>query len=57
MAENQKFNLEINVNTKDGEKNIDKLSDKTQEATKSAKQGQGAFSTLGNTIKSLGIVS
>jgi hypothetical protein len=57
MAENQKFNLEINVNTKDGEKNIDKLSDKTQEATKSAKQGQGAFSSLGNTIKSLGVVT
>lgn len=57
MAENQKFNIEINVNTKDGEKNIDKLTDKTQDATKSAKQGQGAFSTLGNTIKSLGVVS
>ena len=57
MEENKKMTLEINVNTKDGEKNIDKLSDKTQEATKSAKQGQGAFSTLGNTIKSLGVVS
>jgi hypothetical protein len=57
MAETQKFNLEINVNTKDGEKNINKLTDKTEEATKSAKQGQGAFSTLGNTIKSLGVVS
>ena len=57
MAETQKFNLEINVNTKDGENNINKLTDKTQDATKSAKQGQGAFSTLGNTIKSLGVVS
>jgi hypothetical protein len=57
MAETQKFNLEINVNTKDGEKNINKLTDKTQDATKSAKQGQGAFSSLGNTIKSLGVVS
>jgi hypothetical protein len=57
MAETQKFNLEINVNTKDGEKNINKLTDKTEEATKSAKQGQGAFSTLGNTIKSLGVVT
>lgn len=57
MAETQKFNLEINVNTKDGENNINKLTDKTEEATKSAKQGQGAFSTLGNTIKSLGVVS
>jgi hypothetical protein len=57
MEENKKMTLEINVNTKDGEKNIDKLSDKTQDATKSAKQGQGAFSTLGNTIKSLGVVS
>jgi hypothetical protein len=57
MAENQKMTLEINVNTKDGENNINKLTDKTEEATKSAKQGQGAFSTLGNTIKSLGVVS
>jgi hypothetical protein len=57
MEENKKMTLEINVNTKDGENNINKLTDKTQEATKSAKQGQGAFSTLGNTIKSLGVVS
>ena len=57
MEENKKMTLEINVNTKDGEKNINKLTDKTEEATKSAKQGQGAFSTLGNTIKSLGVVS
>ena len=57
MEENKKMTLEINVNTKDGEKNINKLTDKTEEATKSAKQGQGAFSTLGNTIKSLGVVT
>ena len=57
MAENKDFNFQINVNTKDGENNINKLTDKTQEASKSAKQGQGAFSSLGNTVKSLGVVT
>lgn len=56
MAE-EKMNLEITINTTDGEKNVDNLNKKTKEAGKSAKEGQGAFSSLGNTIKSLGVIS
>ena len=53
----EKLNLQIIIDTKEGEDNVDNLSDKTKKASKSAKEGQGAFSTLGNTVKSLGIVT
>ncbi len=53
----EKLNLQITIDTKEGEDNVDNLSDKTKKASKSAKEGQGAFSTLGNTVKSLGIVT
>jgi hypothetical protein len=56
MAE-EKLNLQITINTEAGEKNVDNLNKKTKESAKAAKEGQGAFSTLGNTIKSLGVIS
>ena len=56
MAE-EKLNLQITVDTAAGEKNVDNLNSKTKETAKSAKEGQGAFSSLGNTIKSLSIIS
>jgi hypothetical protein len=56
MAE-EKLNLEITINTEAGSKNVDNLNNKTKDSVKSAKEGQGAFSSLGNTIKSLGVIS
>ena len=56
MAE-EKLNLQITIDTAAGTENVDKLNSKTKETAKSAKEGQGAFSSLGNTIKSLGIIS
>jgi hypothetical protein len=56
MAE-EKLNLQITIDTEAGEKNVDNLNKKTKESAKAAKEGQGAFSTLGNTIKSLGVIS
>ena len=56
MAE-EKLNLQITIDTAAGTENVDKLNNKTKETAKSAKEGQGAFSSLGNTIKSLGIIS
>ena len=56
MAE-EKLNLQITIDTAAGEKNVDNLNNKTKESAKAAKEGQGAFSSLGNTIKSLGIIS
>lgn len=53
----EKLNLEITINTKQGEQAIDNLDGKTKQAAKSAKEGQGAFSSLGNTIKSLGVIT
>jgi len=56
MAE-EKLNLQITIDTEAGSKNVDNLNNKTKESVKSAKEGQGAFSSLGNTIKSLGVIS
>lgn len=56
MAE-EKLNLQITIDTAAGEKNVDNLNTKTKESAKAAKEGQGAFSSLGNTIKSLGVIS
>lgn len=56
MAE-EKLNLQITIDTAAGTENVDKLNNKTKETAKSAKEGQGAFSSLGNTIKSLGVIS
>jgi hypothetical protein len=56
MAE-EKLNLQITIDTAAGSENVDKLNSKTKETAKSAKEGQGAFSSLGNTIKSLSIIS
>jgi hypothetical protein len=56
MAE-EKLNLQITIDTAAGTENVDKLNSKTKESAKAAKEGQGAFSSLGNTIKSLGIIS
>jgi hypothetical protein len=56
MAE-EKLNLQITIDTEAGAKNVDNLNNKTKESVKSAKEGQGAFSSLGNTIKSLGVIS
>lgn len=56
MAE-EKLNLQITIDTEAGEKNVDNLNKKTKESAKAAKEGQGAFSSLGNTIKSLGVIS
>jgi hypothetical protein len=56
MAE-EKLNLQITIDTAAGEKNVDNLNNKTKDTAKAAKEGQGAFSSLGNTIKSLGIIS
>jgi hypothetical protein len=53
----EKLNLEITINTEAGAKSVDNLNNKTKESVKSAKEGQGAFSSLGNTIKSLGVIS
>jgi hypothetical protein len=56
MAE-EKLNLQITIDTEAGTKSVDNLNNKTKESVKSAKEGQGAFSSLGNTIKSLGVIS
>jgi hypothetical protein len=56
MAE-EKLNLQITIDTAAGSENVDKLNNKTKESVKSAKEGQGAFSSLGNTVKSLGIIT
>jgi hypothetical protein len=56
MAE-EKLNLQITIDTAAGEKNVDNLNNKTKDSAKAAKEGQGAFSSLGNTIKSLGVIS
>jgi hypothetical protein len=56
MAE-EKLNLQITIDTEAGSKNVDNLNNKTKDSVKSAKEGQGAFSSLGNTIKSLGVIS
>jgi hypothetical protein len=56
MAE-EKLNLQITIDTEAGSKSVDNLNNKTKESVKSAKEGQGAFSSLGNTIKSLGVIS
>ena len=56
MAE-EKLNLQITIDTEAGAKNVDNLNNKTKESVKSAKEGQGAFSSLGNTVKSLGIIT
>lgn len=53
----EKLNLEITINTEAGAKNVDNLNNKTKDIVKSAKEGQGAFSSLGNTVKSLGIIT
>jgi len=56
MAE-EKLNLQITIDTAAGSENVDNLNDKTKQSAKSAKESQGAFSSLGNTIKSLGVIS
>ena len=56
MAE-EKLNLQITIDTEAGAKSVDNLNNKTKESVKGAKEGQGAFSSLGNTIKSLGVIS
>jgi hypothetical protein len=53
----ENLNLKITIDTEAGSKNVDNLNNKTKESVKSAKEGQGAFSSLGNTIKSLGVIS
>ena len=42
----EKLNLQITIDTAAGSENVDKLNNKTKESVKSAKEGQGAFSSL-----------
>lgn len=61
---NEKVGVDIEVNTGDSNKkvkelqnNIDDLGDGAKKSGKDAKQASGAFSSLGNTVKSLGIIT
>lgn len=61
---NEKVGIKVTVDTGDASKNVDKLNNsvkKTGEsakaAEKNAKQATGAFGTIGNALKSLGIIS
>lgn len=53
----ENLNLKVTIETDDASKNVDNLNNKTKDTAKAAKEGQGAFSSLGNTIKSLGVIS
>lgn len=61
---NEKVGIKVTVDTGDASKNVNKLNDsvkKTGESAKSAeknaKSAAGAFGTIGNALKSLGIIS
>ena len=64
MAKQQEVDIKINVKTgeaqtevKDLNKQIDKTDDAAKGAEKSAKKAGGAFSTIGASLKSLGIIT
>lgn len=63
MAE-EKVGIKVQVDTKDASKQVDNLNNKVQETGKSAKNAEknaksagGAFATIGNALKSLGIIT
>jgi hypothetical protein len=53
----ENLNLKITIDTEAASENVDNLNNKTKQTTKSAKESQGAFATLGNAVKSLGIIT
>ena len=61
---NEKIGIKVQVDTSDANKNVDKLNDSVKQtgtsaknAEKNAKSAAGAFGTIGNTLKSLGIIT
>jgi hypothetical protein len=61
---NEKVGVKVTVDTSDASKNVDKLNDSVKKtgdsakgAEKNAKQAAGAFGTIGNALKSLGIIT
>jgi hypothetical protein len=64
MAQQEAINIKVTVDSKDAQQGVDKLQEgvkQTGEAAKKAESGAkkaaGAFSTIGNALKSLGIIS
>lgn len=64
MAQQEAINIKVNVDTKQAQDGVEKLQDgvkQTGDAAKKAEAGAkkaaGAFSTIGNALKSLGIIS
>lgn len=61
---NEKVGIKVTVDTGDASKSVDKLNDSVKKtgdsaktAEKNAKQAAGAFGTIGNALKSLGIIT
>ncbi len=61
---NEKVGIKVTVDTGDASKNVDKLNESVQQTGKSAKNAEknaksaaGAFGTIGNALKSLGIIT
>lgn len=61
---NEKVGIKVTVDTGDASKNVDKLNDSVKKtgdsaksAEKNAKSAAGAFGTIGNALKSLGIIT
>lgn len=61
---NEKVGVKVTVDTSDASKNVDKLNESVKQtgnsaknAEKNAKSAAGAFGTIGNALKSLGIIS
>lgn len=60
---NEKVGIKVTVDTGDASKNVDKLNDSVKKtgdsaksAEKNAKSAAGAFGTIGNALKSLGVI-
>lgn len=53
----EKVGIKIVVDTKEGQQQTEKLGDKVQNAGKNAKKSEGAFASLGKTLKTLGVVT
>jgi hypothetical protein len=64
MAQQEAINIKVTVDSKDAQQGVDKLQegvkqtgDAAKKAESGAKKAAGAFSTIGNALKSLGIIS
>jgi hypothetical protein len=64
MAQQEAINIKVTVDSKDAQQGVDKLQegvkqtgDAAKKAEAGAKKAAGAFSTIGNALKSLGIIS